>query len=543
MSIFDYQDFQEWEGFSELNMAMLRLRGEAGDHLAVKAMFEAVPTELKEQSLAYALEYSVAALSRKQLDLAKDMGALDLITPKNSLEVALRIRDTLFSSRNLRESGHVELLNQLAGQHGEAFAVDTMYAAFNTDTVKRKHNEKGFSSSQQNSDAFLNNLGFIERFIDDKWRKLVAVGNVAFRQFSMREGAVTPGADFTECLNLISEYETNDLAAVMKIVDVDFGNRSQLLARQIDVSLKNCFESVLHTQNEKLVFNALQARPVSGLTSLITMSEADLCGAISGTGMVRYTQDHWINSDNVELLADRNFMDLVALFNDRLTSNPYFEANASREGGINNPSKPGIPFLLLAPTLIKKDIAVSLKPEYSSSGSQALDSMADAIGLVSKIDGMQEYVDAGVTLMNRTMNHKLVQAYKTFASDKEFGKDIRPAKNDENPDGVDRDYQARFAAIRLCAELHQSTDKKTAAWEKKYTPYQWYAGDIDSLIRSKKALLTLVKTYDEDTILDAMKSYKAGLLPLMEVGALDRKHMNKLTLKERGQILEQDLGM
>lgn len=542
MSIFEYEDFQAWEGFSELNMAMLRLRGASGDKDAIRPMFEAVPSELKTQALAYALEYSVTALSRQQLELATELGALDLITPKNSLEVALRIRDTLFTARNFRESGHVDLLKELAGQHGEPFAVDTMYAAFNADNVKRKLGLKSFATLQQRADAYVDNLSLIERFVDDKWRKSVAVGNVAFRQMAQQETSGAPRGDFTGCLNLVSDYETNDLASVMKLVEEDIGPRSKQLARHIDSGLRHSFNTLLHTQQEGLIFDAVRSRPASGLTSLITMSESDLATAISGSGMRRYAVGNWINKHNVDQLADRNFMDLITLFNDRLTSNPYFEVNASREGGINNPSNPGIPFLLLAPTLIKKNIAVSLKPEHSS-GAATLESMADAIGLVSKIDGMQEYVDAGVTLMNRTMNHKLVQAYKTFASDKEFGKDIRPAKNDENPDGVDRDYQARFAAIRLCAELHQSTDKKTAAWEKKYTPYQWYAGDIDSLIKSKKALLTLVKTYDEETILDAMKSYKAGLLPLMEVGALDRKHMNKLTLKERGQILEQDLGM
>ena len=542
MSIFEYDDFQAWEGFSELNMAMLRLRGTLGDKDAVRAMFETVPSDLKDQSLAYALEYSVTALSGKQLELATELGALNLITPQNSLEVALRIRDCLFT-RTVKESGHVKLLAELAGQHGEAFAVDTMHAAFNPDNVKRKLNLKSFANLQQRADTFVENLGLVERFIDEKWRKSIAVGNVAFRSLSVQETSGAPRGDFTSCLNLVSEYETNDLSAVMNVVKEDIGPRSKLLARQIDSSLRHNFNSMLHTHQEGAIFDALKSRPVSGLSSLITMSETDLCSMISGTGMARYAQGEWLNKHNVDQLADRNFMDLVALFNDRLTSNPYFAAAASQEGGINNPSKPGIPFLLLAPTLIKQGIAVSLKPEFSGGRSAALDSMAEAIGLVGKIDGMQEYVDAGVTLMSRTMEHKLVHAYKVFSSDKEFGKDILQPKSALVPDGVDRDYQARFAAIRLCAEVHQQADKKTATWEKKHTPFQYFSGDIDSLIKSKKALLTLVKTYDEDTILEALKSYKAGLMPLIEAGVVDRKHMNKLTLKERGQILEQDLGM
>lgn len=541
MSIFEFQEFNRWEGFNDLNIATMKLRGSVGDHEGTRQHFERVPAELKEKSLAYLLELSINSLSGKQLKLATELGALDLITSKTSLEVALAIRDSYFMARDFRESGHIELLARLAPEHGEAFAVDTMQAAFNSDIIERRLGLKSFPSAQEKADGFARNLKLMERFIEPRWLKWTSVGNVAFRQMAAQETSTSGDADFSECMTLLSHLETNDLSALMKVVKQDIKERSVLFSSQIDRALRHDFQSFLHSRNESVIFDALVAKPMSVMTSLLTMSPIDLTGLISGTGLGQYAEGRWITESNVNVLADKNLIDLINLFHSRLEADPYFVSNATKPGGIKNPDSPGIPFLLMAPMLNRSGVYVDLKSKYG--GTQKLFAFARNMSILEKIDGMEEYISAGVEILTNHMDLRLQNAYKTFSSDKVFGKDIKKPKSDENPDGVDRDYQIRFAAVRLCAEMHQETAKRTEAWEKKHTPYQYLAGKIHDDINCKEALLALVKTYDEATILDALVSYKPGIMPMIEAGVLGRSHMNKLTLKERGKVLENDLGM
>lgn len=541
MSIFEYQEFQDWEGFTELNMAMLRLRGTLGDHDRTKAMFEAVPAELQGQSLAYLLEYSLNSLSRKQFKLATELGAFDLISQKNSVEVALRLRNTVFTSKGEAGDEHLELLAKLAADLGDAFVVDTMHAAFDGDLIEQRLGLKSFPSAQQKADGFARNLKLVERFIEPHVLTSPKVGNIAFRQMAAQETSTSGDADFSECIDIMSRMEATDLKAVAKVLKEDVAGRAVIFAKQIDRALRHDLLALLHSQDEGLIFDALQARPITGLTTLLMLSPGDLTALISGVGLHRYANGKWIGESNLDVLLDRNVLDLINLFNDRLGSDPYFPSNVRKPGGIYKPSSPGIPFLMLAPVLNKHNIFVDLKSKYA--GNQPLASLAKAISSLNKVAGMGAYVKAGVEILTENMASKLAYTYKTFSSDKFFGKDIRPHQNAENPDGVSRDYQIRFAAVRICAEMHQQTDKKNVTWEKKYTPFQYLAGKIHKDIDCKEALLELVKSYDEETILDALVSYKPGIMPLIELGVLDRKHMNKLTMKERGKLLEADLGM
>lgn len=541
MSIFDYEKFQRWEGFSDFNTATMKLRGATGDRDGLQLMFDGIPSDLKDQARMYLLEFSISSLSKKLLDFATAQGVLDLPDVTTSLELAIRIRDALFTNSRARESGHVELLAQLAPRHGEAFAADTMNAALDRDLAERKVGDRNGSSGMQRAVVFEENLLLAKRFLDGQAFTSTAVGNIAFRNFSVQSENHSPRGDFSKVLDLIIEYPADDLKAVMAVVK-SHPHVATALASHIDAGLREDTQTLLRTQGYGTLFQALSARPLTAVSEFIAMREKDLANFASGPMSHTWVMGEWIDESNVRDLDDDLLFNQINLFNQRLTENAYFQAAFQRSESLHKPDSVGIPFILIA----EKMKALQMVPNLSMgkySSRNPVESLADGLLKLSESKRLNEVSATAISIIETEVGRGLCRAYEECYNDEVLGKRMQPPISKEDPSsGVDKDFQQSFMAVRLCAELHQDS-QSTAAGQKKYTPYACNIGDIKGSIRAPKALTVLVKSYDEQTVLNALKDYKAGIMPLIKLGVLNTRHMDKVPLKDRGAFLESEMGI
>jgi hypothetical protein len=539
MGIFSYEDFHdEWAGFNDLNATMFRVREDTADLEPIKAIFRSVPEHLKAQSLAYALEYAINSLSAVKLNLAKDLGAMELITPKNSLQVALRIRDCLFSRNSHSDGDHVELLKDLAADHGLHFAIDTMAAALNSHFAERRYGAK-MVTAQNTFDGYVDNFLLMDRFIDPAFKKSVAVANVGFKAFAQEAFRYSPRPDSSLALKLLAEYDSNDLVAIGTILK-EQPESGDLLARQIDSGFISKGAQAFK-ENSDSVIRAFKVRPLTAISMLDGMTSDELTDFVQSPGLYAYASGAWVEKGNAHVLGNKELISLVDRFNSRLVSSPYFSSVFDRSSELSSPWTTAIPYVLLSKSLADAGIHVDIRRSDSSS-SQAVDSLADALDAMEGYEAVVQHRASGLKMLQKELDQSLRRAYREMSADEDLGKRIKEPRTTANPGGVDPEYQRNFAAVRLCAELYQ--ERQTVATEKKkLTPYAYFVGDIKGPAASRKALTQIVKSLDEETILDALAHYKAGFRPLIEIGVLDKKHMNKLNLKDRGRFLETDMGM
>lgn len=541
MSIFDYDQLTEWEGFQEFNLATMRLRGANGNSHGLQALYDDIPGPLKVQAKLYLLEFSISSLSRNLLDFAQDQGSLELPQVAGSLEVAIRIRDALFTNQNFKESGHVELLTELAKHHGEAFAIDSMCAALDSDFADRKAGARDGAKSQERADAYTHNLELMKRFLDPVLLNSTAVGNLSFRLFATVSTNHAPRGDFSALLKLVSEYKANDLQAVFQLLK-DNEKETPKFSKHIDAALRNDFSALLHRQETSVLYKALAARPMTALSQFVAMNESEMVSFISGHLAQIFVMGDWIDKSNLEPLEDQNFHDLMSLFADRLVNNPYFASAFYRSEALNKPSDPGIPFILMAQKLNERRLMANLSPGKYSTSRSSVEELGKRISEVSHLKLVADGASTALKMIDFELSRDLVRAYKKMFEDETLGQKLKAPMADDAPEGADKEYQKRFAAVRICAELHQPK-QTTITGEKKFTPYSYYVGEIKGTLQSKNALLAQVKTYDDATVIEALTHYKAGFKPMIELGVITRKSLDKLPAKERGMFLEHELGM
>lgn len=545
MSVFEYEELKAWEGFDDLNRSTLKLRGSMGNLEESRALYMSVPDHLKDSAKTYFLELSISGLSKKLLEFAKEVGALDLPHIQESLEVAIRIRDAIFSAKRFSDSGHVELLKGMSGQHGEAFAVDSMAAALSNDLAELRCGGD-WLNAQDKADFFASNLKRVKEFIDPQWMKSADVGNTGFRIFSVESTNQAPRGDFSEVFNLLAEYQADDLSALVKSITKDdnskkgiIAERGALVAKQIDSALDESFASLIKSDEPHDLFKAAMARPAKVMEFLGSMSDKELSRFVMSKSLYLYLNTDWIYEDNEAVLEDRQLIESINQFNDRVCSSPYFEPTFQRSSSLNEPWMPGIPFALLSSKLNELNLHVKL---YRDNGGTSLETFSDAVSALARHESTGSHAAAGLQIIEKDLKLDLIRVYKKISEHEEFGKRVPEPASAANPNGVSKQYQINFAAVRICAELQQPF-QTVATEKKKITPYAHYIGEIKGSLRSKNALMTLVKSFEEEIIVDALAHYKGGFMPFIEQGILSKKHMNKLSLKDRGKILESDMGM
>ena len=543
MSIFKYGNFKQWERFPEMRKCINRLIGGTSDDSFIRAILPEVPDHLVDEAGIYLLEYAIQRQSKKLLSFVTEMGVLDKPSVKNSLDVAVLIRDTMFTSGGnpSADNPFLEILKQTAEIVGEPFAIDSMEAIFNDDFATKRSGATFFASGKEKLDCYTANLNRLISFTSPKYLSSPLIGNIAIKRISGQMSNLDRKDPIEDFLEVLSTLSFDDLSSISKVIKDDPLRRGAFMARQIDAAV--CKE--LPEMKGEFFYNmtfALVVKPMNTLMALISMRESELSRFISSGGMEYYLTSKWIYEDNAHIMEDQNFLDLHNLFNQRLLANPFFETVFKRTEGLYKPGSVTVTMAFLSQAIKDHQLPVEMVKTPGGSknvASRVLKSFAESLALIEKHAKEPEVVQAGRDMMASQLRTNLVNLYVAMANDEDVGKKLK------KPGAVDEDYQFKFMVVRLCAELHQPSQNYTNSALAKIKPIGNFVSDISDMagLSHKEALLMLVSTYDEATILNALKDYKPGLKPMIELGVLHRKHMSLLPAKERGEMLETAMGL
>lgn len=529
MSILKYENFTECEQFSEINLACMRLRDD--DDSKLRDLVAKVPADLRQELSLYLLDYSITRQSGPMLKLATELGVFDIPGVKNNLEIAVAVRDRMFTSSKEPSAGHLEILRQAANHLGEGFAIDSMSAVYNNEFARIRSDAKSFASGREKLDSYSANLSLFKRFTPAKFLNNPEIGNIGIRHIRFELVNLRDDEPIGNHLKELAELHFDDYVAIANVITSNPELHGKCVPHQIDAGVVKGLAEMSRDYLVNLVL-ALKIRPTNTLMTLATMKESEFSRFVSCDGIYQYLSSQWITKDNAGILLDQNFLDLHELFNNRLLGSPYLGSVFERNHGLSKPSDISVSFAMMLPALKAKDLYIDL------SNKNGLKSLAKSLNLLSDDPRHEEVLHVGREAIRSELSRKVLNLYAKMATyDESFAKHMKPV------DQVDKEDQFKLIAVRLCAELHQPDRPLTNAEASKIRPIGQFFGMNDSGLNHKEALLSLVQTYDEATILNALKGYKAGIKPLIELGVLDRKHMTLLPAKDRGEILEGAMGL
>ena len=528
MGILQFENFSEWNGFSEINLVCMRLQD---DDSKLRVLATEVPEDLRQEFSLYLLNYSITRQSDAMLKIATELGVFEIPGVKHNLEIAVTIRDRIFTQDKAPNEGHLEILRQSAERLGEAFAIDSLSAVYNNEFARIRSKATSFADGTEKLATFTANLKLWKRFTPAQFLLNPDIGNIGIRHIRAEAGNFRSGnADaLYRHLQALGELEFDDFLAIASVIKDDPLKLGNCMPRQIDAgvcqSLPGMSRDVL--QNLEL---ALKVRPTNTLMTLVTLSESQFSRFVSYEGVAQYLTIHWLTAENASILQDQNFLDLHELFNNRLLANPYLPSVFERYETLAKPWDVTVTLAMMLPQLKEKGFYVDLSKPYG------LKTLATSLSLLKTDPRHAEVVRVGHESISAQLNRNALHLYAKMVSYESF-KHMKPVSQMEKAD------MFRFVAVRVCAELHQPNNKLRHAEADKIKPIGQFLGMKESGLEHKEALLALVETYDEATILGALKGYKAGIKPLIELGVLDRKHMALLPAKDRGEMLENAMGL
>jgi hypothetical protein len=528
MSILQYDNFNDWDGFRELNLACMRLKD---DDSKLRALVAEVPEDLRQEASLYLLDYSMTQQSAILLKLATELGVFDIPGVKNNLEIAMTLRDRMFTTTEEPSAGHLEILRQSAELFGEGFAIDSISAVYNDEFARQRAGARSFANGKEKLDAYSANLKLFVSFTAPKILANPDIGNIGIRHIRSQIMNFREGDPIGNHLKQLGEtLHFDDFVAIANVMTEQPFNFGQHMLRQIDAGVCQGLPrlSLDYLQNLPL---ALKVRPMNTLMSLVTMKESEFSRFVSGDGLFHYLTSSWITKNNAEILKDQNFLDLHDLFNQRLLASAYLPGALVRHEGLERPRTVSVTLAMMLPQLKEKGVRIDLSNEYG------MLTFAQSLALMKGDPKHAEVVRYSHEAIADTLVRDAVSLYARMLNADHLKKHMKPLEL------TDKDERFKLVAVRLCAELHQPRAAHTRAELDRLKPISQLYGETIKGLNHKDALLALVETYDEATILGALKGYKPGIKPLIELGVLDRKHMALLPAKDRGDMLESAMGL
>lgn len=544
MSIFKYDNFKQWERFPEMTKAVNRLIGAMNDDSFLRAALADLPEHLADEAGVYLLEIALRRMSKKMLGFVTELGVFERPAVKNSIDVAVMIRDTLFTRGGNFVSfddsdPYVDLLKKAAEHYGEAFAIDSIDAAYDDDIALKRSGASFFANGTEKLHSYTDNLKLLMLFTPAKYLASPVLGNIAIKNVAEQISNLDSRELLLKHLEVLGKLNFDDLSSISRVIKDDALTRSAFMGRQIDAAV--CKE--LPDMKSDFVLNlgyALETRPMNTLMTLVTMKEPEFSRFVSTGGMQQYLLCKWLNAGNAQILADQNFLDLHDLFNQRLLSNPFFGHVFERAERLHKPNFVSVTMAFLTQAINEKGLAVEMvkTPGGSKSvSSDVLKTFAESLRLISEHTKLPEVIQAGQNMISAQLRGNVIRLYGAMADEDVAGKKLK------KPDTVDQDYQFKFMVVRLCAELHQPRNTYTTSQLAKVMPIGQVVNLRENGLEHKEALKLLVETFDEATILDALKDYKPGIRPMIELGVLSQKHISLLPAKDRGEMLETAMGL
>lgn len=529
MTIFNYGRLDEAGFVAEFSRPCLTIRRPDSDGAEIEEIFSRIPADLREEGLIYLYLFAINHQSTKLLRIAESLGLWGVKSIHENLEVAMTIRDAIFRRDEVNKD-FLEILKGMSNKFGVAFALDCIDAAYERDNINSKI--KNFPTTAERLSFYNRNLSLITSIFDDSVLKNTRVGNFAIGKFysdisNIREKEAPEL--FAEQFNILSKFSFDDAGVISGLLNQNKGLITKLgavLSSQVDAAFKRRIKNGFEYSGGEIVGIALKSRPLETLQCLLDASEEEISCFISSDTLDSFLHVDWINNDNLRLLENNNFFKLVEKASKRIMSNYYFDGKFYRDEYLNTPHTPSIVTLLM----INNGAQVSLK-----TGGSGIEEFAKNLMVIQAEPHLKQVASASLEVIYDMMKVQGPSFYKKIYADDDVVTKM------PNPETVDNRFMINYLAVRLYCESSY-VDVKTLAAHKKMKPFTT-EHDIPSSLSSRRCLQAIIHSLDEDFIVSSLSDYKAGYKPLIKAGILGNEFISKLPLKDRGEFLEEGLGV
>lgn len=542
MSIFDNDAIKESEHFTSFNMLCIQLRPDT-DPTRLEMAYEAFPAELRGQALLYAYALSANFVNEPLLTFTRAKG-IDQLYPDlhHNLEVADRIRNTLFRQSMLTTAGHCELFRDVMAHHGVDYVLNCIDTVFSPDALKADAPKNEYHASL---DYFLKNVQLLVDLCPTDIKVDLEIGNrVAYRfaEFLVKAEKLPKNAPampvFDELAKLVCGFTISDTSALTVILNGDFYKTGEHFQSQFARCLPDALE---HYSLERIEFlaQALKLAPHQMVQRLASLDDARFKKTMRGPLLDHFLGGNWLEPSDKAVCdyGDQAFIDQLEAVCERLFADPLIACRLERHPAFQAPDCNGLETLILLPRLRKLGIYL---PIESLDHYKCADSFAALVAHAGKFPGLAVYRQAGLDYLQQCFEKEFTKLYHHSFSTANI-------KGLKQPSAVSDDYKYKYMAVRLACEMGVSFN--TQAEQKRDTPVLYGMDNRDNaafkkrVTFSKGVAIEIARSLSEEEILDAIGNNKSYLRCLIHREILDRKHLARLPLKEQGEFFSKDLGL
>jgi hypothetical protein len=542
MSIFDNDAIKESEHFTSFNMLCLQLRPDT-DPTRLEMAYEAFPAELRGQALLYAYALAANFVNEPLLTFTRAKG-IDQLYPDlhQNLEVADRIRNTLFRQSIDTSTGHCELLRNTIAHHGVDYVLNCVDTVFSPQDLKPEPARNEYHESLV---YFLKNMQVLVALCPTDIKADLELGNrVAYRfaEFLVKAEKLPKNAPampvFDELAKLVCGFTISDTSALTIMLKGDFDQNGPHFQSQFARCLPEALE---HYSLERIEFLAqvLKLAPHQMVQRLASLDDARFQKTMRGPLLDHFLGGNWLVPSNKAVCdySDQAFIEQLEAVCDRLCADPLIASRLERHPAFQAPDCNGLETLIMLPRLRKLGIYL---PIESLDHYKRADSFAALVAHARQFPGLAAYRQAGLDYLQLCFDKEFTRLYLHSFSTANV-KGLRQGSE------VSDDYKYKYMAVRLACEM--GVNPRSEPDQKRDTPVLYGMDNRDNAAFKKRVTISkgvaieIARSLSEEEILDAIGKNKSYFRRLIELEILDRKHLARLPLKEQGEFFSKDLGL
>lgn len=544
MSILENAELKASEHFSRFNILCLQIPS-TQEPTNLELAYEAFPPELREHALIYAYILSATFFSEPLLAFARSKG-VEQANPglQFDFEISGRILRKMFNCHSGQWSeAHVAILRESIAHHGNDYLMACIDTVFSPGKLNPVPPENDYHASLS---YFLKNLQLLLDVCPSGVKDDLEIGNrVAYRfaEFLVNTERLPKNAPampvFVELAELVCSFNFDDTNALTTMRKGDYFKYAPYYQQRFASCLPDAME---HYSLERVDFlgQALQVVPTQMVARLAEMDEARFTKMIRGPLLDKLLGGGWLMA---KTKIPFNYSDPVFIRNietvfDRLISDPMTLARLERHPALDEPTFEGMGSLILMTKLKAKGIGLNIVDQDSNRRTENLANLIDHAG---RHETLQPYHEAGLECLKDNYQRELSRLYDfVYANEKVRG-------GMKAPEEVSMDFKYRYMAVQLASEM--PINFKNAAEMKSTKPVMdLMSNPVEKSFKkrvplSEGAFKEITKSLTEAEILEAVDGRVSYIRSLIDSEILDRKHLDKLPLKERGEVFTKDLGL
>jgi hypothetical protein len=542
MSIFDDEALEASEHFSGFNMLCIQFHADT-DPTRLEMALESFPAELRGQALRRAYALAANFLNERLLTFTRAKG-IDQLYPDlhHNLEVADRIRNTLFRQSMLTTAAHCELFRNVMAHHGVDYVLNCIDTVFSPEGLKADAPKNEYHASL---DYFLKNMQLLVDLCPTDIRADLEIGNrVAYRfaEFLVKAERLPKNAPampvFHELAKLVCGFTISDTSALTVILKGDFYKTGEHFQSQFARCLPDALE---HYSLERIEFlgQALKLVPQLMVERLASLNEPSFQKTMRGPLLDHFLGGNWLAPSAKALCdyGDQTFIDQLDAVCERLFADPLIVNRLERHPAFQAPDCNGLETLIMLPKLRKLGIYL---PIESLDHYKRADSFADLVAHAGQFPGLGTYWQAGLDYLQQCFEKEFTRLYHHSFSTANI-------KGLKQPSEVSDEYKYKYMAVRLACEI--GVNPKNESEAKRDIPVRHGMDNRDNAAFKKRVTISkgvaveIARSLSEDEILDAIGKNKSYFRRMIELEILDRKHLARLPLQEQGEFFSKDLGL